>query len=287
MFLLVAFFCALCVADSWVEIVEYVNRDSENCPTLAQNGQKTGAFTGQAFDLQTGVQRPTNVAPDCVATSGYGLNQFLTQIIPKANYSVGISISSGNTTVGNLTINDYNCSSCLCPVRNTKTLKLNTCIKNGIENGKSYSRYFQITPKLPPGYQIIGKPTVPSKFTLEWYLASPGGLCQVNARTTQYANSQKCQAVNDRVWINGYCADSATFTGCVATDQNCLNCTTFTQPLTQTCVADFTNFASGPINGQTLPNAVSKIIVRCSSTSLTVSILVPLIFTFLSFAFYM
>jgi len=285
MFILVALFVAFCVGDPWVEIVQFVNRDAENCPTLALNGQKSAPFSGIAFDLQSGVIRPPTWSADCVASVGYGLNSFLSNVIGKNGYSVGISITSGNTTNGNLTFNDYFCENCSCAVANTATIPLNVCVKNGRENGQNYSRYFQITPKLPPGYTVVGRPTVPGKYTLSWYLASPDGGCTLSARTTQYANNQKCQKVNDLVYINGYCASSSSFTGCTSPNSDCNNCTVFNQPLTETCLADFTNFGSGPVGGVLLPNAVSKIIVYCASSTLTTSFIVALIFSVISIVF--
>jgi len=275
MFLFLSFL-VVCLADPWLEIVEYINRDSENCPTLAKDGLKTGAWRGLAFDLQGSTVRQPPVAFDCVAAS-YGLNPQKTTVAPLSGWSLGISNTSSN-----ITIHGYFCPQCSCLPNTTAVIPLNRCLKSK-EGATNFSRWFQITPQLPPGYKIIGVPDVPNFYTLDWFAL---GTCSVSVKKTTFSNNQRCQQINDVRWIYAYCSNSSSMTGCISLDSNCTGCSQFAPPQVDTCIGDFTGFGSGPVNnGQTLPNAVNRIRVHCDANALAVGFVLSLITTFLTFVF--
>jgi len=252
----------------WLEVIQWVDRAGENCPNMNDTGVKDlkNQDTGFAYNTNNVTYKRAvfQAAADCVYLNGYGLNSFLTNIVPKTNYSIGISYNA--TTV---TVNDYNSNGCTGPVANTMVRSLNTCLQDGIEAGITVSRWFQFTDQQPPGYTPIGEDGPTPTFTLSWYTAQPVGCSVLAVAELTYNNNQKCQQIHSGLYIKGYCASKSSFTGCISNSSDCSSCTSYGNIQTDQCVSDFTGYGNG--GNQNLPSIVSDVYVRCSAYSTGVS----------------
>lgn len=250
--LLILNFIALCFADPWLEIVTYVDRDSDNCPDLNNTGVKTGAFTGFAVNL-TG-------ALTCIP--GYGIDVYGTTTVAKSNSSLGVAYTATLVTLTEY----FGAKGCLV-INATRTpviRTLNTCIKEGTLGSQNISRWFQTTPKMPPGYELVdGGKGAPSDYSIELYVGDIGGTCALRTNTLNFANNQRCQKVRDGLFINAYCDAYGNLTGCTSANSDCSGtCQSFGTIVGGECVVDtFYN-----------TSLTSRLIVRCSSSALSVGV---------------
>jgi len=271
----------------WLMALEWGNKDNQHCPNLETTGIpdliSADGDTGFAIDTNNdtyGRKRSVNgieAAADCVFLNGYGLNSFLTFIVPKANYSLGVSYNE--TTV---TITDYAQFGCLGPVSDRAVRPLNICLEDGSENGVNYTRWFQFFTQEPPGFTPISDNGPTYSYTLAWYLPEAPTPCSyAPVQKTTYINNQQCHEIYANLYINGYCGSSTTFTGIYCNNSDCTQgCVNFGSQLTDQCLSDFT--AYGTADGA-IVDPVTNIFVVCSAFSTTVSFIIFATLLFLSF----
>jgi hypothetical protein len=250
----------------WLEVLQWVNRAGENCPSMATTGVRDlkDFDTGFAYNTANITYRKRfeeAAAPDCTFLAGYGINSFKTQIVPKVGYTFGISYNA--TTV---TVTEYNNTGCVAPAVASMTRPLNTCLQE-TEDGTALSRWFQFTAQEPPGYTPIGQDGPPNEFRLQFFTAGVEG-CGTRVKNDAYPNVQNCQKLHDNLYIKGYCGSSSSFTGCVSPDSDCnaASCVAFADVQAGQCINDFTGFGQG---GNTFAVPVTKIYVTCSGYTLS------------------
>jgi len=281
---LIGYVC--CSVGPYIQIIEWDYINSQNCPNLGNGGDGSVVSIQQAYVYSThnntykkreifvdaSMAEESVNDPLCVIFSiGFGINQYNSSIIPKTGYSIAISFAVGGVT--NCTFVEYASATCAIGTATGVVLIRNflVCYQD-TEGGVPVSRWFQITPQIPPGYTVGALGSGPPNFyDVLYYLTNPATSgCGTSVASFRFPNDQKCHKLSDTLYVNGYCGSVVSFSGYYYNDSSCtqqvgnLNSVVVNQ-----CGSDVSpGYATGCVSGICLSAPATKLVIQCSSTAL-------------------
>jgi len=268
----VSLFIALCMCVPYLQVIEWTNKDDQNCPNFGNGGDGSAQefSSAQVYEISNHTNKKREneaIAPGCVtySTASYGINDFNTSITPKNNHTLAFAYSVDKT---NVTVVEYQSTSCQIGTETGRVLRRSvlTCYKS-FELGNNVSRWFQLTQQIPPGYTNNNGPT--NFFNVKYYQTDvTNGGCGILVKNFQFANDQQCHQLNNNLYIKGYCATPTSFSGSYFTSADCTTGeSAFGNTNVNHCYNDFNPFfGQFCIGGVCTP--AGKVLFTCSSSSL-------------------